>query len=180
MGLSMEFLRQECWSGLPCPLPEDLTNPGIELASVMSPSLAGGFFTTNATWEVCICEHVHAKSCLILCDPMDYSLLGSFVHGFLQARILEWVAVPSLYMWIYIYICIYIHKYLYDSQKQSCQKWDWVMIKSHVKNCRCSYSLLVPSKWNTVLVLLTFAHFHLSQHHPLPMDQKDSLWDSHP
>ena len=30
-----------------------------------------------------------------LCDPMDYSLPGSSVHGILQARILKWVAVPS-------------------------------------------------------------------------------------
>ena len=30
-----------------------------------------------------------------LCDPMDYSLLGSSVHGILQARILEWVAISS-------------------------------------------------------------------------------------
>ena len=29
-----------------------------------------------------------------LCDPMDYSLPGSSVHGILQARILEWVAIP--------------------------------------------------------------------------------------
>ena len=34
------------------------------------------------------------QSCLTLCDPMDYSLPGSSVHGILQARILEWVAVP--------------------------------------------------------------------------------------
>ena len=32
--------------------------------------------------------------CLILCDPMDYSLSGSSVHVVLQARILEWVAIP--------------------------------------------------------------------------------------
>ena len=31
----------------------------------------------------------------LLCDPMDYGLLGSSVHGILQARILEWVAMPS-------------------------------------------------------------------------------------
>ena len=31
------------------------------------------------------------QSCLALCDPMDYSPLGSSVHGILQARILEWV-----------------------------------------------------------------------------------------
>ena len=29
-----------------------------------------------------------------LCDPMDYSPLGSSVHGILQARILEWVVIP--------------------------------------------------------------------------------------
>ena len=41
---------------------------------------------------------VHAKllqSCLTLCDPMDCSPPGPSVHGILQARILEWVAMPS-------------------------------------------------------------------------------------
>ena len=47
--LSMEFLRQEYWSGLPCPLPGDLSDPKTETASLMSPALAGGFFTTRAT-----------------------------------------------------------------------------------------------------------------------------------
>ena len=39
---SMGFSRQEYWSGLPFPSPEDLPDPGIELAS---PALADGFFT---------------------------------------------------------------------------------------------------------------------------------------
>ena len=34
------------------------------------------------------------QSCLTLCDPMDCSLLGSSFHGILQARLLEWVAIP--------------------------------------------------------------------------------------
>ena len=34
-----------------------------------------------------------AQLCLTFCDPMDYSPPGSSVHGILQARILEWVAV---------------------------------------------------------------------------------------
>ena len=34
------------------------------------------------------------QSCLTLCDPMDCSPPGSSVHGILQARILEWVAIP--------------------------------------------------------------------------------------
>jgi len=35
-----------------------------------------------------------AQSYLTFCDPVDCSLLGSSVHGILQARILEWVAIP--------------------------------------------------------------------------------------
>ena len=35
-----------------------------------------------------------AQSCPTLCDPVDCSPPGSFVHGILQARILEWVAIP--------------------------------------------------------------------------------------
>ena len=50
--LSMGFSRQEYWSGLPCPAPWDLPNPGAEPTPLMSPVLAGGFFTTSATWEL--------------------------------------------------------------------------------------------------------------------------------
>ena len=39
------------WSWLPCPPPGDLPDPGIEPTSLRSPALAGGFFTTSATWE---------------------------------------------------------------------------------------------------------------------------------
>ena len=46
--LSMGFSRQEDWSGLLCPSPGDLPYQRIEWASVMSPALAGGFFTTRA------------------------------------------------------------------------------------------------------------------------------------
>ena len=35
------------------------------------------------------------QSCLTLCDPMDYSPPVSSVHGILQARLLEWVPMPS-------------------------------------------------------------------------------------
>ena len=45
----MKFSRQVYWSGLLFPTPGDLPNPGIEPGSLMSPALAGGFFTTNAT-----------------------------------------------------------------------------------------------------------------------------------
>ena len=47
--LSMGFSRQEYWSGLPCPPPGDLPNPGIEPGSLISCALASRFFTTSAT-----------------------------------------------------------------------------------------------------------------------------------
>ena len=43
----MEFFRQEYWSGLLLPSPEDLPNPGFEPMSHASPTLAGEFFTTE-------------------------------------------------------------------------------------------------------------------------------------
>ena len=49
--LSMGFSRQEYWSGLSFPSPEDLPHPGIEPAFLMSPALAGEFFTTSTIWE---------------------------------------------------------------------------------------------------------------------------------
>ena len=49
--LPMEFSRQEYWSRLPFPTPEELLHPGIKPVSLTPPALADGFFTPNATWE---------------------------------------------------------------------------------------------------------------------------------
>ena len=49
--LSMGFSRHEYWSGLPCPPPGDLPDPGTEPTILMSPALAGGFFTTSSARE---------------------------------------------------------------------------------------------------------------------------------
>ena len=43
---------------------------------------------------LCVCAKL-LQWHLMLCDPMDCSLLDSYVHGILQARIPEWVAMPS-------------------------------------------------------------------------------------
>ena len=50
--LSMGFSRQEYWSELPFPPPGDFPNPEAKTVSLMSPALAGRFFTTSAAWEV--------------------------------------------------------------------------------------------------------------------------------
>ena len=92
----MGFSRQEYWSGLPFPTPEDLPDSGIELAFLTPPALAGRFFPTSTTGEAFINHEIEievAQSCLTLCDPMDSSLPDSAVHGIFQARIVEWAAI---------------------------------------------------------------------------------------
>ena len=57
------FSREEHWSGLPRPPPGDLPNPGSKPAFLMSPALAGGFFT-SATWENPRSEYAVHIGCL--------------------------------------------------------------------------------------------------------------------
>ena len=47
--------------------------------------------TVDSAWPM---KLLVAQSCPTSCDPMDCSLPGSSVHGILQARMLEWVAIP--------------------------------------------------------------------------------------
>ena len=49
--VSMGLSRQKSWSVLPCPPPGDLPDPGIKPESLMSPALAGEFFTTSKRVE---------------------------------------------------------------------------------------------------------------------------------
>ena len=49
----------------------------------------------SITSQIRCCCCSFAKSCLTLCDPMDYSPSNSSVHGISQARILDWVAIFS-------------------------------------------------------------------------------------
>ena len=60
--LSMRFPRQEYWSGLPFPSPGDLPDPGIEPTSLVSPALAGVFFTTSTMREALILLCMRVKS----------------------------------------------------------------------------------------------------------------------
>ena len=50
-SLFVGFPRQEYWSGLLCPPPGDLPDPGIKPSCLTSPALAGRFCTTSITWE---------------------------------------------------------------------------------------------------------------------------------
>ena len=72
--LSMGFSRQEYGSGLPCPPPEDVPNPG-EAASLMSPALADEFFTTS-----------NPLQCSCLENPRDGGAWWAAVYGVAQSR----------------------------------------------------------------------------------------------
>ena len=62
---SLGFSREEHWSGLPFPSPMNESESEV------------------------------TQSCLTLSDPMDCSLPGFSIHGIFQARVLEWVPLPS-------------------------------------------------------------------------------------
>ena len=75
--------------------------------------------------------------CPTLCNPMDYSPPGSSVHGILQVRILEWLAIPSSRQssWSRNQTCI---SYI------SCIGW-WVL--HHFSSVQFSHSVLSDSLW---------------------------------
>ena len=72
--LSMECSRQEYWSGLLCP-PPVIPDPGIESASLTSPSLGGRFFITSATWKGQTISYVSAKGRVIIIIVANLSVL---------------------------------------------------------------------------------------------------------
>ena len=92
--LSLGFSRQEYWSGFPCPLPEDLPNPGVESA------LVGWFFTTSATWEI------PTKHGTILSDTAQFIFLK--------------IAVPVIPVWEML--CTTTTLYISLAFKSACQR----------------------------------------------------------
>ena len=96
-----------------------------------------------------LCTHARLlQSCLTLCDPMDVSLLGSSVHGILQARILEWAAI-SFFRGFY-HQCTYTLDLKPGSvltYPQSILLWSWSRVSTEVStNFLCL--VLNLSLWN--------------------------------
>ena len=74
--LFMGFSRQEQQGGLPCPPPGYLPNPGTEPTYLMSPPLAGGFFTSSATWEAHVHIHIYIHGFELLPSTALFWLLS--------------------------------------------------------------------------------------------------------
>ena len=85
-SLSLEFSRQESWSGLPFPSPEDLPGPGIKPTSFRSPVLAGRFFTISATWEA---QNYHRCGGNVCLSHLSQSVYRTFLG--LEQRRKRWI-----------------------------------------------------------------------------------------
>ena len=80
----------------PHPFPGRGRSQELRHTSGREPALGRGkAFLFPATYRGSESESEVTQSCLILCDPMDCSLLGSSIRGIFQARMLEWVAISS-------------------------------------------------------------------------------------
>ena len=78
--LSMDFSRQDYWSGLPCPPPGGLPDPGIEPEFLMSPAVVGRSFATSVTWSLGLCLHLSSLSLASLCFWTQLGLILVSLH----------------------------------------------------------------------------------------------------
>ena len=123
--LSMGFSRQECWSGLPCPPPGDLSNPGIEPASpalkadslplshqessifsyldlnvrtICDPDFDGGTIKVGIFQGPLLCACcccLETMSCLTLCDPWTVAHQAPLCMGFPKQEYWSVLPFPS-------------------------------------------------------------------------------------
>ena len=80
------------------------------------------------------------QSCLTLCDPMDFNLPGSSVHGILQARMLEWVTISFSNT---VCSCLFL-------------KFLWIEYMHYFMFC--FYSLFHPCYWDISVCLLLLVY----------------------
>ena len=116
----MEFLRQEYWSGLPFPSPEDLPSRGIK---PISPEMAGGFFYHTHT-HTHTCVKVKSLSCVqFIATPWTVAYQAPPSMGFFRKDYWSGLAFPSpedlpnlhlykTYIYLYIYTCLCTHSYI--------------------------------------------------------------------
>ena len=112
--LSMRFFRQEYWSGLPFPLPGNFPNPGIESVSLVSPALAGRFFTTVLPGKPQI-SPVGISHRIILTNS-TYMLLSFVIDNTYRKcyrnNFKELAFISLFYCLLIHHFCIYLHQFL--------------------------------------------------------------------
>ena len=159
----MEFSRQEYWSGLPFPSPGNLPDPGVE------PCIAGRFLTNWATGEACNKRnHCNEKfsGVRLFAHPWTVAHQALLSLGILQARLLEWVAMP-------------FSRGSSQLRDRTHQHWRWILYHlSHQGSPRKLEWVAYPfSRGTSQPRNQTHPHgrqilYHLSHH--------GSLWKAHP
>ena len=99
--LSKAFPRQGYWHGLPFLSPGDLPDPGIEPTSLVSPALAGRFFTTSATWQALCYQSLipHSHQALINILEALFSFPIWHPHFFSLCILLVFCPPPPPHPW---------------------------------------------------------------------------------
>ena len=128
------------------------------------------FFSSHANFPLCV---LVAQSCPTLCDPMDCSPPGSSVHGILQARILEWIAI--LFSWHRIFLTqgltpglLHCRQILYCLSYREVldSNFPWSLVKSGFsKSISCFFSIekqFFPLLLLTLLQFLTMPNIYLA------------------
>ena len=99
------ILQAKYWSGLPCSPPGDLPGPVTKPMSLMSPVLAGGFFTTSTTWEAHVYVCVSMYRCAQVCVYVHVYIYKCVYMG---VCISMYTCVYMLYVYAYVYGCVYV------------------------------------------------------------------------
>ena len=116
-----------CWCPLQCPPPGNLPFPGIEPAFLMRPALAGGLFTTDATWE----------------DTLMVSFEAQSVFHF-------FVSYIYIHTYIYVFLLLLLPLrlvLLVSSQKLLPKPWSWMYTPKFCSS-RSQFSLLHLGLWS--------------------------------
>ena len=152
------FSRQEHWSGLPGSPPGDLPNPGIKPSSLLSPALAGGFFTTSITWGSQIENCIHVKT-------LTGFPSGSAVRGSMCGAIIQPTFPHSLYTTNHPELSFSV------SSSQFCEQFQFLssfkLLKAsffpHLTQRKQSgsHNSLPGSKWSTSLYLSNLTFYNL-------------------
>ena len=128
--LSMGFSRQEYWSGLPFPTPEDLPDPEIKAASLEPSALVRGFFTTeppgkliwNAVFmktlfipslygmvDIYIYIYIYMYQFILLCCEASFTISFSF-----KILMLSVCTCVHIIIYTYIHMHLYTHTHMYS------------------------------------------------------------------
>ena len=156
--LSVGFLRQEHWNGLPCPPPGGLLDPEIKPMSPPFPALGGRFFTPSATWEGQIHQITFSQFYIkpILGTCLQYHRKWKFL-----VLLCLFILYGNLYIWQFYYtpflLPFELISFGFSVQEQ------WKTIKYELEGWTTTES-------NSIHVSCNFSQF--------PMGSKPTIWKS--